>query len=265
MFDTHVHSQFSPDTRTTMRAQAERALALGLRGLAFTDHVEWYPQDEAYHFFDPADYFSALEAARALGNGQLTLLAGLEIGNPQRFPEQTAALLDAWPWDFVLGSAHWVGDERGWEEEFFARRDPVQAYHTYFAELLDLTLHGDFDILAHIDIVRRDDWDLHRRTLPVEICADAIRAVLRAVIERGKGIEINTSGLSKGMGDPLPNLTVLHWYRELGGEVLVFGSDAHMPQRLAADFATARALALAAGFTRLARFERRRIVGWSEL
>lgn len=265
MFDTHVHSQFSPDTRTTMRAQVERALALGLRGLAFTDHVEWYPQDEAYHFFDPADYFSALEAARALGNGQLTLLAGLEIGNPQRFPEQTAALLNAWPWDLVLGSAHWVGDERGWEEAFFARRELPEAYRTYFAELLELAQQGDFDILAHLDIVRRDDWDLHRRVLPVEMFADAIRAVLRAVIERGKGIEINTSGLSKGMGAPLPDLTVLRWYRELGGEILVFGSDAHTPQRLAADFATARDLALAAGFTRLARFKRRQIIGWSEL
>ncbi len=67
------------------------------------------------------------------------------------------------------------------------------------------------------------------------------------------------------MGEPLPNLTILRWYRALGGEVLVFGSDAHTPQRLADDFATARTLALAAGFTRLARFERRHIVGWIEL
>ncbi len=265
MFDTHVHSQFSFDARSTMQAHTERAMALGLQGLAFTDHVEWYPQDEAYHYFDPADYFAALEAARALGNGKLTLLAGLEIGNPQRFPQETAALLEAWPWDFVLGSAHWVADERGWVESFFVGDDAARPYRRYFAELLDLAQHGDFDILSHLDIVRRDDWDLHRRTLPVEAFADEIHAVLRAVIARGKGLELNTSGLAKGMGEPLPNLTILRWYRALGGEVLVFGSDAHTPQRLADDFATARTLALAAGFTRLARFERRHIVGWIEL
>ncbi len=264
LFDTHVHSQFSFDTHTSMREQAQRALALGLAGLAFTDHVEWYPDDEAYHFLNPAAYFAELEALRAQTNGRLTLLAGLEVGNPQRFLAETRALLSAWPWDFVLGSAHWVGDQRGWVKAFFAE-SPEVAYRRYFAELLDLARHGDFDILAHLDIVRRDDWELHRRALPVETFADEIRNVLQALIERGKGLEINTSGLAKGMGEPLPNVLILRWYRELGGDILVFGSDAHTPQRIAADFASARALALEAGFKRLARFAGRRIVGWIPL
>jgi len=263
-FDTHVHSQFSADTHTSMREQAREALRLGLAGLAFTDHVEWYPEDETYHFLNPADYFAELEATRAQVNGQLTLLAGLEIGNPQRFPLETAQLLETWPWDFVLGSAHWVGHQRGWVPDFFA--DGAEAaYRRYFDELLDLARHGDFDILAHLDIVRRDDWELNRRALPLEGFADVIRAVLRALIERGKGLEINTSGLAKGMGMPLPDRTVLRWYRELGGEILVFGSDAHSPQRLAADFAAARELALSVGFARLARFSARQVTGWIPL
>ncbi len=263
-FDTHVHSQFSADTRTSMREQVQGALRLGLAGLAFTDHVEWYPEDETYHFLDPAAYFAELEAIRAQVNGRVILLAGLEIGNPQRFPLETARLLEAWPWDFVLGSAHWVDHQRGWVADFFAD-GAEEAYRRYFAEVLDLARHGDFDILAHLDIVRRDDWELNRRALPLDAFADEIRAILQALIERGKGLEINTSGLAKGMGTPLPDRTVLSWYRELGGEILVFGSDAHSPQRLAADFAAARELALSVGFKRLARFAARRIVGWIPL
>ncbi len=265
MFDTHVHSQFSCDARATMEAHVARALHLGLRGLAFTDHVEWYPDDEAYNFFNPAAYFEALDAARRRLDGQLTLLAGLELGNPQYFLEEASALLQAWPWDFVLASAHRVGNEPMWFPEFFNHTGTEVAYRRYFAELLDLVRRSDFDILAHLDLVRRDDWDQNRHLLPLEPFADEIRAILRVLVERGKGLEINTSGLAKGMGTPLPELEVLGWYRELGGEILVFGSDAHAPEHLSRHFETARDLALAAGFTRLARFQQRHIVDWIEL
>ena len=87
----------------------------------------------------------------------------------------------------------------------------------------------------------------------------------QAVVARGKGLEINTSPLGNGLAEPCPGLYILRRYRALGGETLVFGSDAHQTPRVGQHFEEARQLALAAGFTRLARYRERQVVGWIPL
>ena len=236
----------------------------GLTGIAFTDHVEWIPEDDAYHYLQPAEYFAELEAARAQVNGALTLLAGVETGNAHRFPTEVAALLAAGPWDYVIGSLHWHGGKPGWRPIAFAQGMEA-SYQSYFAELVQLAAHGDFDVVGHLDNVRRDSCMLYQQTLAVADFADPIRTALRSLVERGKGLEINTSGPSYGLPVPLPDLTILRWFRELGGEILVFGSDAHKSEQVGRHFATARELALAAGFTHLARFAQRQVVEWLPL
>ena len=79
-------------------------------------------------------------------------------------------------------------------------------------------------------------------------------AILRACIDTGTGIEINTSGLRGPPREPFPALPVLCRYRELGGEVLTVGSDAHTVQDLARDIPEALALARAAGFRAITLF-----------
>lgn len=264
MLDTHTHSHHSPDAQASMAAMAEAAVAAGLAGLAFTDHVEWEPGDEATGYLQPAAYFAELEAIRVRDAGRLAVLAGAEFGSPHRFPTEAAALAAAYPWDFILGSLHWVDGEAGWLRGFFDLGLEA-AYERYFYELTFLARTGEYDILSHLDIIRRDSQVLYQQVLPLEPFAELIRATLQAVVERGKGLEINTSAVSMGAAEPLPNLTVLRWYRELGGELLVFGSDAHTPERVGRHFALARELALAAGFTHLARFERRQVVDWIPL
>ena len=113
--------------------------------------------------------------------------------------------------------------------------------------------------MGHIDLVKRDAAKFGKGYDGPGPYADIIRSALRSIIERGKGIEINTSPLykAKGMAEPCPTMDILRWYRELGGEILTLGSDAHSPDKLGAYFDTALEMAHAAGFTRLARFERR--------
>ena len=264
MFDWHVHTHHSPDSQASIAAMARAACAAGLTGVAFTEHMEWMPEDEATGFLKPPAYFAELDELRTRYNGRLQLLAGMEVGDSHRFPAETREIVSAWPWDYVLGSLHWVGGQPAWEPEMFAAGVAV-AYTRYFDELVALAQEGEYDVLAHFDLVRRDSWTLCQQVLPVEPYAEAIREALRAVAARGKGLEINTSAWSMGLDEPCPGLTILRWYRELGGEVLVFGSDAHHPEHVGKNFDRARDLALAAGFTRLARFEQRRIVGWDAI
>ena len=263
MIDTHTHSTFSPDATASMAEMAAAAERIGLAGLAFTDHVEWVPEDEAYEFMAPDAYFKELTALREHYAGRFTLLSGAELGNPHEFPAEAKAFVHAHPWDIVLGSIHWLDHKPGWYASTYKNMGGLDAaYEQYFIDLATLVEHGEFDVLAHFDMVRRDSWALFEEVLPLDPYAEQIRVILRRLIERGKGLEINTSGLRKGMTTPQPDLTVLTWYRELGGELLVFGSDAHRPEEIAQPFDQARELALAAGFTRLARYERRQVVGW---
>ena len=253
-----------------MLAIAEAAQLRGLTGVAFTEHGEWYPGDEAYGYLDLNAYFAEIDAARAhlaSGRGQdngFALLSGIELGNPHEFPEEVGSLLDRYPFDLVIGSVHWIDNLPGWERPIFESGMPP-AYRRYFEELLAMVEVAEFDVLGHLDLVRRDSWDLFGETLALDPYAEMIDAVLRRLIADGRGIEINTSALRKGLPEPVPGSAMVRRYRELGGEILVIGSDAHRPEHLGYGFSVARDVALAAGFKRVARFEQRRITDWIDL
>ncbi len=243
---------------------AKAAHRAGLQGFAFTDHLEWIPEDDATGFLNFEAYFAELRPLQAQWQGTLEVLAGIEIGNPHCFPEQVRTTLEVWPWDYVLGSTHWADDIPGWLPVAF--EDGIEvAYDRYFREMLLLARDGEFDVLAHFDLVRRDSWAQLQQTLPIENYAAIVDAILESVIARGKGLEINTSPWSRGLDEPCPELYVLRRYRALGGEILVFGSDAHQSRRVGQHFEQARLLAKEAGFFRLAHYRERQIVNWIPL
>ena len=261
--DYHIHSEFSCDNKASMAAACEAAIERGMREIGFTDHVDHGPEDPP-GYFRPVEYLAELARCRAHYGDRLTIRTGVEIGEPHIFVEETQALLAMGEFDYVIGSAHYAdGMQCGWKADFFEQ--PLrQAYEAYFRQVDKLAAKGDFDILGHIDLVKRDACKFSKPYDGPEPYADLIRSALRSIVERGKGIEINTSPLYKGLAEPCPAMDILRWYREMGGEILTFGSDAHAPDRVGAHFDTALEMAREAGFTRLARFERRQI-SWIEI
>jgi histidinol-phosphatase (PHP family) len=141
-------------------------------------------------------------------------------------------------------------------EAYFGKHSQRQAYLPYFEELLRAAHSGLGDLLGHFDLVKRYGVAHYGRFEPATF-AEEIRTVLRAAVEAGVGLEINASGLRQAPGEPYPGLAVLRWYRELGGEILAIGSDAHRVEHLAAGTDQALALARAAGFTAITTFEAR--------
>lgn len=265
MIDTHTHSHHSPDGKTPMVAMIMAARSMGLTGITFTEHAEWYPGDEAYGYLDLDAYFAELDAARDRYGKTLMVLAGVELGNPHDFPDAVTAMLRQWPFDLVIGSVHWLDNMAGWEAPIFREYGIEGMYRRYFDELLRMVEVADFDVLGHLDLVRRDSWDLFQKVLDLAPYQGLIDKVLSRLIETGRGLEVNTSGLRKGLPSPVPGLAILRRYRELGGEILVIGSDGHRPEHVGYGFDVARELARAAGFTRVARFSRRRIADWIKL
>jgi histidinol-phosphatase (PHP family) len=260
--DYHIHTRFSCDSKTEMAAACEAAIARGLREIAFTDHADFEPLDACCGYLRPAAYLAQIERCRRRYGHDLTIRAGVEIGEPHVYRDRAAALLKAQEFDFVLGSVHWVRGRPDWDERYFSEQTLEEGLHAYFEELARLAAEAYYDVLAHFDVVRSA---AHRSfgliTLDYAPHEEAIRDALRTVVERGKGLEINTATCRRGMGEPNPTLQVLRWYRELGGEILTFGSDAHTADSIGACFDVASEMARAAGFTRLATFAQRKL-GW---
>ncbi|MDI3342069.1 MAG: histidinol-phosphatase HisJ family protein [Sphaerobacter sp.] len=253
--DYHVHTRFSFDGRLPLDAVCEAALARGILEVCTTDHADFVPGDAGCGYFQPAAFFAELEQCRARYDGRLTLRAGVEIGEAHRYPAEVARLTAGFPFDFVIGSLHYVGDDFVMTPRYFAERSAREAYTAYFTELLALARAGDFDVLGHLDVPKRYGVAVHG-PFDERDYEEEIRAVLRACIERGIGIEINT-GTTRRAGVPSPGPEALRWYREMGGEILTIGSDAHRAEHIGYELAQAVALARAAGFTHLTRFEAR--------
>ncbi|MGD2146183.1 MAG: histidinol-phosphatase HisJ family protein [Anaerolineae bacterium] len=261
--DYHVHTEFSDDSEAKMAAACQAAVERGIDEIAFTDHLD-FKLDGSTAYYRPAAYLAAIRQCRQRYEGQLTVLAGVEVGEPHLFPAETEAAIACDDFDIVLGSAHYAsGMQAAWLEDYFEQPLSV-AYESYLQQVADLSAKGDFDVLAHLDLVKRDARIFGRSYDGPGPYADLIRTALRSLVERGKGIELNTSPLRLGQGDPSPSSQILRWYRELGGEILTLGSDAHSPGAVGSHLDVAIDVAKAAGFTHLATFRKRQI-DWAEI
>ncbi len=254
--DYHLHTTFSMDSKMAMENACHEAVRRGLAEICFTEHVDCVPEDEGAGFFNPAAYMSEVDRCRDLFDGSLTVRAGIEFGEPHRFGHELERLLDGYPWDFVIGSLHWVGPELVMTPDYFDGKTQEQAYLAYFEEMLALVSVANIDIVGHLDVPKRYAVDRYGLFDSCQF-AEPIRAVLRTCVERGIGIEINTGTMRRTGNDPSPSPEVIGWYRELGGEILTLGSDGHRPAHMAYAFDQAVEFATQAGFSHVTLFERR--------
>jgi len=256
--DYHIHTRFSVDSGASMAAACQAAVDRGITEIAFTDHLDFGPDDSA-GYLRTAEYLSAIERCGERFAGSLIVRAGVEVGEPHLFAAEASTVLASGDFDVVLGSAHYAdGMQAAWMEEFF--QQPLhRAYESYFRQVVDLAAEGEFDVLAHLDLVKRDARKFGWPYDGPRPYAEMIRTALRSLVERGKGLELNTSPLRRGQPEPCPSLEVLRWYRELGGEILTLGSDAHAPDAVGSDLDVAVDMAKAAGFTRLVTFRNRQM------
>jgi histidinol-phosphatase (PHP family) len=231
-----------------MERSCERAIGMGLPALAFTDHADFVKVHPDQYCVDINGYLEAIERCR-LKFPNLTILSGVELGEPHWFPQETADILAAAPLDRVLGSVHCVRiDGRLIDGSDFPTQDGTfdmaGAAREYFKEVLAMLQAGQpFETLAHLDYPKRY-WLEGAPPYREEDYEDEIRAILRETARSGRVLEINTT-----RGRVLcPGQIVLRWWREAGGQAVSFGSDAHDPDKLAAGFEQARQMVEAAGF-----------------
>ncbi len=254
-FDYHLHTHFSCDSQATMAEMCQAAVKQGLPEIGFAEHVDHYPQDSCYDYFRLEPWADELEACRRKYDGQLTLRAGIEFGEPHVYPAEVQALLARYPFDYVIGSVHWVGTGFAFARDFF-ERPADEAFRHYFEELERLTRLGDFDVVGHLEVITRMGYEVYGEYNPARY-EDVIRAVLENCIARGLALELNTWSVRRGTRCITPAPEILRWYREMGGERVTLGSDAHQPERVAEDFDTALATLREAGIGFVTQFQKR--------
>ena len=230
MFDYHLHSTVSYDGHGTSEEMIAAARSAGLKEICFTEHLDYQ------HCIPRAQTTYTLEAYHSAHAPQcdadLCVRHGVEVGLTPWNQQEIARDIAAYPYDFVLGSVHFIDDEDPYLPPYWVGRDPLQAEKQYFEELLTcVELHNDFDVLGHLTYISKCKAHPCPRIIPLAAYRDCIAQIMTTLISKCKGIEVNTSGMDR-CGDYLPGMEYLKLFKDLGGEIVTVGSDAHAPDRV---------------------------------
>lgn len=269
MFDCHLHSSFSTDSKVNGEAYCQKAIEKGFAGIILTDHLDYdFPGFEDQFQFDQEEYSLFIEKLKEKYRKELKLLKGIEVGIQPHVIDKTNEILDKYSFDYILCSVHVLDGIDPYDGEYYNGKTKYQAYLRYLEEILFAITHFDnFDMLGHIEyIVRNAHYD--DKTLRYHDFFDILDMIFTTLISKGRGIEINAQNF-RNMGTLLLNerseslsydLSLLKRYKELGGELLCLGSDAHSLENIGYRFEYFAEVARTCGFKYFAHFENRKPV-----
>ena len=257
--DMHMHTWFSTDSEACPRDMADEAVRKGLKTICFTDHfdkddLEWGEEG----IFDVDAYFVEMQKLQEEYAGKLNIRIGIELGLRTYLKDYYEELTKKYPFDFVIGSVHNVPYKKDAEgnilytdpaaEKLFTDRTDKEAYRLMMETTLENVRTSDcFQTLGHLDYVVRYGKSREKEYSYTDY-ADIIDEILKLLIEKEKGLEVNSAGLKYGLPFAHPHPDVLKRYRELGGEIITIGADAHKPEHIAYDFAKAEEILKSCGF-----------------
>ncbi|SHJ23618.1 histidinol-phosphatase HisJ family protein [Lutispora thermophila] len=261
MYDLHVHSIYSNDSYAwaTLRNICNTAIEKGLKGVCFTDHVDIdYPDNVG--ILDYEKYSGDIDNVILEFNNKIEIYKGLELGMQPHLSKENSSFSSKPDIDFVLGSIHVVEKRELYKSDFLKGRSNHEGILAYFRDLKNsITSFDDFDSLGHIDVVRRylidDESDFE-----FNLYRDYIADILEHLIPMSKGIEINTSGKRYGLNSFHPSVEILKLYKDLGGEIITIGSDAHRPEDLGHSFMEVLDLLKTLGFRYYCIYRKRKPV-----
>jgi len=253
-----MHSDFSDDGFVSMEKMIESAICKDILEIAVTDHYDPDYADPEFPFeINFKEYHHKLIEVEKKYHKKIKVLKGIEIGI-----QDGATLLKcetavtAFPYDFVLGSFHCAYGQALYVQ-YFQKRTAENGIADFYIYMLDcLMSYQNFDVLGHFNVIDRY-VDYIPDYAPY---MEHIEAILKILVQNGKGIEFNTSSFRYGMGNrTTPSKEILSLYKNLGGEIITIGSDAHKPDDVGANYKDAVEIIKSHGFRYLSTFENRKI------
>lgn len=230
MFDFHMHSTVSFDGHDSPETMLRAAADKGLKEICFTDHIDYFANVSKQEWvFETADYNAAYDT---LSHPTVKIRRGLEFGlKPYNAPALKEDLKRR-HFDFVLGSVHFVDEKDVYYAEYWDGLTVFEAERRYLEEILTcVRVHEDFDVLGHLTYISKCRAHPAPRPVPMGEHREIIDEILKELVRKGKGMEMNTSGVDR-CGDYLPFDAYFRRFKELGGEIVTVGSDAHTADRV---------------------------------
>ncbi|MGN0348421.1 MAG: histidinol-phosphatase HisJ family protein [Roseburia sp.] len=259
LWDTHMHSNFSGDSRAEQEDMIAAAIQKNLSGICFTDHLDLdYPKEPEVFVLDLPGYTSSVLSLQEKYAKALPIYYGIELGLQPHLAAQHTKLLSQYDFDFVIGSSHVVHGADPYYPPYWEGRTEADGRLEYFESILE-NIHAfdGFDVYGHLDYIVRYG-PCKNEGYSYETYKDIIDEILQALIRKGKGIEINTGGFKYGLGHPNPTEEILARYVELGGEIITLGADAHAPEHVAYAFEKLPELLKTVGFRYFTVFRNRK-------
>lgn len=260
--DYHLHSHFSGDSDASMEAMIQKAIGLGFTEMCFTEHMDLdypvTPETPAGLFEVNTDsYLFDLIKYREKYAGKIKVNFGIELGMQPHLARENARYAKSYDFDFIIASTHVVRHGDPYYPAYFEGRSDEEAYREYFEETLAcMKTFTNFDIYGHIDYVIRYG-KTRDADYSYEKYADLFEKMIDILLAGEKGIELNTGGLRKGLREAHPCTQFLRRYREMGGEIITVGSDAHNPADIGSNFDRAADILKDCGFSYYCTFEKR--------
>ena len=225
-----MHSRLSHDSVTDPAAMVKAAERLGLIEICFTDHFDRTPNERWTDQIFTKEEYDAVYGN--IASRSVKIRRGVEFG---LLDSNVGENYDIEKWlspDFVIGSVHYAEGEEVYQKPFWEGRSVKESFTAYLLEELKLVrLHRGFDVLGHLNYACKTPNNPSGEPLLYPIHKDIIDEILKTIVDKGIGLEVNTSGKDK-VGMFLPDKDILLRYRELGGEIVTVGSDSHDDKRV---------------------------------
>ncbi|MCG7379950.1 histidinol-phosphatase HisJ [Paenibacillus sp. ACRSA] len=263
--DYHTHHERCGHAVGKLEEYVKRGVDIGLSQIGLSDHMpllhvdpaDYYPEmampmDELPRYVE--ECFSLKEKYR----GQIDVRVGLEGDYIEGWENEIRAIIERYPWDYVIGSVHFLGE---WDITDFRQthqwegRNVLEVYRQYYDAVSKAAATGMYDIMGHTDVIKRFGFSPASEEADERIALE--NAALQAIAKSGCAMELNASGLSKPCAEMFPGRRMLTKAIELGIP-LTLGSDAHDPLKLGDYLPEAEALLRELGCNEVAVFESRR-------
>ncbi len=231
IFDLHLHCHFSDDSEGNPITEIESALEKGLTAMCFTDHNDFgylEPDGSTMFLLDFDTYIENMLPLKEAYKDKINVLVGLEQGLTLEHKDEIDNYDQAKRLDFIIGSSHVVNGIDPYYPNLWEEYDELECIRKYFENMYECVKYiNNYDVYGHLDYITRYMPSKHLLKNPEKILPmDLVREILKELIYKGKGIEINTSGWRKS---PFSNpcKPILQMYHDLGGEIITTGSDSH--------------------------------------
>lgn len=249
--DSHTHSVYSFDGRASVFDMCASAVEAGVSVLAVTDHYDIDGiLDGLYPGYDADAARREIEAAAEQYAGRLTLVRGIELGQPTLRPEESRAFLARQGFEFVIGSCHNLPAVPDFY--FMNFREMPDAlvkslFCRFLSQLQDTARFEGVHTVAHPLYPTRYMAQGGRGVNLAEYEED-FRRLFHAAKETGKAVELNLKGIRAGEQKWEEEEYMLRLWYDCGGRRVTCGTDAHRPHEIGTRLAEAYVRIRAIGF-----------------